>query len=108
MLAILLPRVSNKMARMFMTVRRMMMAHMQKRRKRIRLVPLKDQDLVYSPKLRQLRDFQEPLGLSSMFVMPSMVEKVGDFKCYEIEAVKAWVCLSQDGMDGLESSGNWQ
>lgn len=75
MLAILLPRVSNRVARMFMTVRRIMMVHMQQRRTRTRRVPLKDQDLVYSPKLRQLRDFQEPLGPSSIFVTPFMLEE---------------------------------
>lgn len=75
MLAILLPRVSIKIARMFMPRRRMMMAHMQKRRTRTRRVPLKDQDLVYSPKLRQLRDFQEPLRPSSMFVTPSILDE---------------------------------
>ena len=73
MLTILLPRVLYEMDRMFMTVRRMMMAHMQKRRTMVRQVPLKDQDLVYSPKLRQLRDFQEPLGPSWLVVTPSML-----------------------------------
>lgn len=73
MLTILLPRVLNEMDRMFMTVRRMMMAHMQKRRTMVRQVPLKDHDLVYSPKLRQLRDFQDPFGPSSILVMPSML-----------------------------------
>lgn len=73
MLTILLPRVWNAIVRMFMTVRRIMMAHMQKRRMMVLQVPLKDQDLVYSPKLRQFRDFQEPLGPSSKLVMPSMV-----------------------------------
>lgn len=72
MLTILLPRVLNEMARMFMTVRRMMMAHMQNRRMMVCQVPLKDQDLVYSPKLRQLRDFQELFGPSSIVVTPSM------------------------------------
>lgn len=73
MLTILLPRVLYEMARKFMTVRRMMTIHMQKRRVMVRQVPLKDHDLVYSPKLRQLRDFQEPLGPSSMLVTPFML-----------------------------------
>lgn len=73
MFTTLLPRVLYEMDRMFMTVRRRIMAHMQKRRMTVRQVPLKDQDLVYSPQLRQLRDFQESLGPSSILVTPSML-----------------------------------
>lgn len=89
MLAILLPRVSIKTARMFMPRRRMMMAHMQKRRTRTRRVPLKDQNLVYSPNLRQLRDFQEPSRPSSMFVTPSMLDEG------ELVAYTRWSGLSK-------------
>lgn len=76
-----------------MTVRSMMMAHMQKRRTMVRQVPLKDQDLVYSPKLRQLRDFQEPLGPSSMVVPPSMLGE------YVLVSWGDVVCLVSSGME---------
>lgn len=57
-----------------MTVRRMMMTHMQKRRVMVCQVPLKlSHDLAYSRGPGQLREGQEPFGPSSILVTPFMV-----------------------------------